>query len=56
LLDAGCIAQIFISGFPLKINHLHDCYGSVTAISAVAANAGAPVDVPTRMNTGSARD
>jgi hypothetical protein len=55
LLDVGCIAQIFISGFPLKFNHLHDWYVSMTAPSAFAANAGAPVDVPKRMNIGSAR-
>jgi len=55
LLDAGFIAQFFISRFPLKFNHLHDCYVSMTASSAFVANAGAPVDVPTRMNIGFAR-
>jgi hypothetical protein len=52
LLGPGFVAQIFISGFPLQFKHLHECYGSVTGLSAISANSGAPVDVRSRMNTG----
>jgi hypothetical protein len=54
MLGPTFIAQILISGFPLRIKHLHDCYGSMTGSSIISANVGAPVDVRSRMNTRSA--
>ena len=51
LLGPGFFALIFISRFALQFKHLHEYYGSVTGLSVVLANAGAPVDVCTRMNT-----
>jgi hypothetical protein len=56
LLAPGCDAQILIIGFHLKFNHLHEYCGSVTGASALCASNGAPVDVRTRMNIGSADD
>jgi hypothetical protein len=52
LLGPGFVAQIFISGFPLQFKHLHECYGSVTGLSAISASSDGPVDVRSRMNRG----
>jgi hypothetical protein len=52
LLVSRLIAQNLISRFPLKINSLHEYYGSMTSICRFFANAGAPVDVRIRMGRG----
>ena len=56
MLTVVCDAFFFIIGKSLSIKHLHEHDGSVTAISALRANAGAPVDVPMRMDAGFATD
>jgi len=50
LLAPGFVAQFFISRIPLQFNNLHDCCGSMTGVSGVSANNGAPVDVRSRMD------
>jgi hypothetical protein len=52
LLGPGFVAQIFISGFPLQFNHLHEYCGSMTGTCRIWPNGGAPVDVRSRMNRG----
>jgi hypothetical protein len=52
LLGSSLVAQFFINGIPLKFKYLHQCYGSMTGMSAVSANNGGPVDVRSRMDTG----
>jgi hypothetical protein len=52
LLGPGFVAQIFISGFPLQFKHLHECYGSMTGLSAISASSDGPVDLRSRMNRG----
>jgi hypothetical protein len=56
LLAVVCDAHFFINGFPLYFKHLHEYDDSMTRPWASAASTAAPVDVPARMDAGSANE